>query len=288
MATGSLQTLPSIAALRDWTKATRAADRGGRIALVPTMGALHRGHLSLIEIAKGHADHVLATIFVNPTQFGPSEDFDAYPRDAGRDLAMLAEAGCDAVFTPAASAMYPPGFATEVRVTGLSDVLCGAARPGHFDGVAQVVTKLLNQARADIAVFGEKDWQQLAIIRRLALDLDMETAILGAPTRREGDGLAMSSRNRYLTAEQRAAAPALFAALSAAAAEIAGGRPADQAAATARDRVLAAGFAAVDYLEARDQNTLAPLTAGETPPARIFAAAHLGAARLIDNVAIPW
>lgn len=260
---------------------------GARVALTPTMGALHAGHVSLVALGRARADRVAATLFVNPTQFGPGEDLASYPRDEARDASMLREAGCDLLFAPDVAEMYPPGFATEVRVRGLTDVLCGAARPGHFDGVAQVVTKLLNQAQADVAIFGEKDWQQLAVIRRLARDLDIPTEILGAPVVREADGLAMSSRNRYLTPDQRAAAPALHAALARAAAAIAGGADPAAACADATETVVAAGFARPDYLEARTAEGLALLERFDPAvPSRVFAAARLGRARLIDNVAI--
>jgi len=280
-----MRTVRTVAALRAAVAAWRAG--GLRVALAPTMGALHDGHLSLVALGRAQADRVIATIFVNPTQFGAGEDLAAYPRDEARDAAMLAGAGCDLLFAPAPAEMYPPGFATEVRVRGLTDVLCGAARPGHFDGVAQVVTKYLNQAQADVAIFGEKDWQQLAVIRRLATDLDMPTRIEGAPIVREADGLAMSSRNRYLTPDQRAAAPALRRALAGAAAAIAAGAPAAQACARAAAAIAAAGFEPPDYVEARDAATLAAVaTHDPARPARVFGAARLGAARLIDNVPV--
>jgi pantoate--beta-alanine ligase len=274
----------SVEALRDAVREWRRA--GLRVGLVPTMGALHEGHLSLVRLARQHADRVVATIFVNPTQFGAGEDLAAYPRDETRDAALLAGADCDLLYAPTVEAMYPAGFSTDVRVRGLTDMLCGAARPGHFDGVAQVVTKYLNQAQADVAVFGEKDWQQLAVIRRLAADLDIPTRIVGAPTLREADGLAMSSRNRYLTEAERAVAPTLHAALTRAAAAIAGGAPVAEAEGAARAALLDAGFTRVDYVEARLADTLAPLQA-HGAPARVFGAAQLGRARLIDNVAIP-
>lgn len=277
-----METVRRVADLRARVGAWRAA--GETVALAPTMGALHDGHLSLVAVGRGAADRTVATIFVNPTQFGPTEDLAAYPRDEARDAALLEEAGCDLLFAPPVGEMYPPGFATEVRVRGLTDVLCGAARPGHFDGVAQVVTKLLNQADADIAVFGEKDWQQLAVIRRLAADLDIPIRILGAPILREADGLAMSSRNRYLTAEERAIAPALNRRLTALSRDIAGGAlPAEACAGTAA-ALVADGFAAVDYVECRAAETLAPVARFDpAEPARVFAAARLGRARLIDN-----
>lgn len=280
-----METIRTVAALRGAVERWRGG--GETVALVPTMGALHEGHLSLVRLAHRHATRVVATIFVNPTQFAPSEDLAAYPRDEAADAAMLAGAGCDLLYAPGVAEMYPPGFATEVRVTGLTDVLCGAARPGHFDGVAQVVTKYLNQAQADLAVFGEKDWQQLAVIRRLAADLDIPTRILGAPVARVADGLALSSRNRYLTETERAAAPALYTAISGAAAAIASGGDAAAAVAQARNAIRAAGFASVDYVEAREAATLAPVDRHDPArPARVFAAARLGAARLIDNVPV--
>ena len=259
---------------------------GLSVVLTPTMGALHEGHLSLVSMGRAHADRVVATIFVNPTQFGAHEDLGSYPRDEARDGGMLADAGCDMLFAPPLEEVYPPGFSTEVRVTGLTDVLCGAARPGHFDGVAQVVTKLLNQAGADYAIFGEKDWQQLAVIRRMARDLDIPTRILGAPIVREPDGLAMSSRNRYLDPEQRAIAGRLNKVLFSAADRIAKGAPiAAECEASART-LLKAGFERVDYVEARDGASLETLTetpnpareaAHEAAQGRLFAAAHLGA-----------
>jgi pantoate--beta-alanine ligase len=275
-----------VEALRATVSAWRRV--GETVALVPTMGALHDGHVSLVTLARRNAQRVVATIFVNPTQFGPSEDLAAYPRDESADVAMLEGAGCDLVYAPDLAAMYPEGFATSVRVSGLSDVLCGAVRAGHFDGVAQVVTKYLNQAQADCAVFGEKDWQQLAIIRRLAIDLDIPTRIFGAPTARAADGLALSSRNRYLTPAERDAAPALHGAISAVAAAVAGGKAVEAAVTAARAQVLAAGFSGIDYLEVRTADRLeAVATYNPAIATRVFAAAWLGKARLIDNVPVP-
>ncbi|MBY8974668.1 pantoate--beta-alanine ligase [Rhodobacteraceae bacterium NNCM2] len=260
---------------------------GLRVCLVTTMGALHDGHVSLITMGRELADKVVATIFVNPTQFGANEDLSTYPRDEERDAAMLSAAGCDMLFAPPVEEVYPPGFATEVRVRGLTDCLCGAARPGHMDGVAQVVAKLLNQAGADYAIFGEKDWQQLALIRRMAKDLDIPTEILGGPTTREPDGLAMSSRNRYLDPEQRRIAAQLNRVLFSAADRIAKGWPVAEECAAAAKTLLKAGFEKVDYFEARDGATLDPVQQHDPAnPGRLFAAAHLGKARLIDNVII--
>ena len=256
---------------------------GLRSAVVPTMGSLHEGHLSLVRLGFEHADRVVATLFVNPTQFNDPKDLEAYPRDESVDADLLRSEECNLLFAPPPEEMYPPGFATDVRVTGLTDCLCGATRPGHFDGVAQVVTKLLNQAQADVAIFGEKDWQQLAVVRRLALDLDIPTRIVGAPTIREEDGLAMSSRNRYLSTDQRMIATHLPRVMSETATAIAAGEDAANACAMGKVALLAAGFQSVDYLEARDGATL---KASAGPNARLFVAAHLGRARLIDNIAI--
>lgn len=276
-----------IPALRARQDAWRQA--GQRIGLVPTMGALHAGHIALVRAARAATDRVIVTVFVNPTQFGPGEDLDAYPRTLDADVALLRAEGADVVFAPTVQTMYPPGFATRVHVDGLTDVLCGAARPGHFDGVAQVVTKLLNLGAADEAFFGEKDWQQLAIIRRLAADLNFRTRIVGVPTVRAEDGLALSSRNAYLSAEERQIAPRLFRELTRVADAVARGVPAARASEAAREALLAAGFRAVDYVEVRDADDLSPVetTPAAGRPARVFGAAHLGRARLIDNVPVP-
>lgn len=256
--------------------------RGETLALVPTMGALHDGHLALVAAARACADRVAISIFVNPTQFGPSEDFAAYPRDEARDAALLAEAGAAILWAPDVATMYPLGHASHIHVAGLGDDYCGAARPGHFDGVATVVAKLLNQVRPDAALFGEKDWQQLAVIRRMAADLDLAVAIHGVPIVREADGLARSSRNAYLTQHERAAAAAFPAALQAAAVAIAAGATVDDALAHARTAVLAAGFDRIDYILLADADTLARLDAPR-PRARLLAAARIGCTRLIDN-----
>ncbi|MDX2144905.1 MAG: pantoate--beta-alanine ligase [Rhodospirillaceae bacterium] len=279
----TLVTLRDVAALRGRVQAWKRS--GLSVALVPTMGALHRGHVTLMERAHAMADRVVATIFVNPTQFAPGEDFAAYPRDEGRDFEMLKSAGVHVLFAPDAAAMYPEGFATSVRVGGLTDVLCGPLRPGHFEGVATVVTKLLNQAAPDIALFGEKDYQQLAVIKRFVADLDLPVDIIGVPTVREADGLALSSRNAYLTPEERATAPALYRAITKAAAAISAGQDPRRAESTARAEILSAGFRAVDYVEARHAATLVSVSS-RADPGRVFAAAHLGRARLIDNVEV--
>lgn len=260
---------------------------GQKIALVPTMGALHAGHVSLVEIARSHgAERVMASIFVNPSQFGPNEDYARYPRTEAEDIAALEAAGVDAVYLPAAEEIYPPGFATSVTVKGVSEGLCGAFRPGHFDGVATVVAKLLLQSAVDLAVFGEKDYQQLMVIHRLVRDLDIPVAIFGAPVVREADGLALSSRNRYLGEAQRGVAAMLYATLSEAAAAIRA-TPGDAAtlSALAQQRLLAHGFDRVDYVELRAAEDLAPLQRLDRP-ARLLAAAWLGNTRLIDNIPV--
>jgi len=262
----------------------------GSVALVPTMGALHDGHLTLVREAKARAAHVVVSIFVNPLQFGANEDLDAYPRQLERDRALLEGEGVDLLWAPTVDAMYPAGFATNVSVAGVSEGLDGAARPGHFDGVATVVCKLFNQVRPDMALFGEKDWQQLAVIRRMARDLDLTLphadAILGVPTVREMDGLAMSSRNAYLTPEQREAAAVLPAAMRVAIGEIEGGADLGDALAHLARTLLAGGFLSVDYAELCDADSLAPLTARSDRPMRLLVATRIGKARLIDNMAV--
>ncbi|MCJ2106127.1 pantoate--beta-alanine ligase [Methylobacterium sp. E-041] len=280
--TPETQAITDLARLRETVAAWRAA--GDRVVLVPTMGALHRGHLALIAHARTLGERVVASVFVNPTQFGPSEDFARYPRDAASDLALLAQAGTDAAWMPEAAAMYPPGFSSRIEVGGLTEGLCGAFRPGHFSGVATVVTKLLNQVRPDAALFGEKDFQQLQVIRRAVADLDLDVAIHGMPTIREADGLALSSRNRYLAPAERATAPKLHAVLSDIAAQARDGGETAPAIARGIAALEAAGFA-VQYLAVCDAATLAPL-ARVDGPARVLAAAYLGKTRLIDNVAV--
>jgi len=275
--------LASVESLRAAIGRFRAA--GESVALIPTMGALHDGHLALVREGQRLCRRAVATIFVNPTQFAPSEDFAAYPRDEAGDLAKLAAIGTDAVFMPPVEAMYPPGFSTTVTVAGISEGLCGDFRPGHFAGVATVVSKLLIQALPDVALFGEKDYQQLMVIKRLARDLDIPVRIAGVPTVREADGLAMSSRNWYLTPQERAAAPALYRVLSGIAGRLAGGAAAAPLLAEGRAALAAAGFEPVQYLALCDAETLAPLARADRP-ARLLAAAYLGKTRLIDNVAV--
>ena len=275
--------LGDVAALRVQVRAWREA--GETVALVPTMGALHEGHLALVRQAQARCRRVVVSIFVNPTQFGPNEDFSRYPRVLEDDIALLAETGADAAYLPDVATMYPPGFATTVTVEGLTDVLCGPVRPGHFAGVATVVTKLLLQALPDVALFGEKDFQQLQVIRRAARDLDVPVAIEGVPTVREADGLALSSRNRYLSDEERRAAPTIHAVLQRVAEAVRGGAATAPALAEGRAALEAAGFGPVQYLSVNDAESLAPLerVAG---PARVLVAAYLGRTRLIDNVAV--
>jgi pantoate--beta-alanine ligase len=276
----------SVADLRKQVATWRAEGRS--VALVPTMGALHAGHVELMRQGFAHADRVVASIFVNPSQFGPSEDFAAYPRREAADLDKLQAVGVDLLFAPTVEAMYPPGFATRVSVSGLSAGLCGEKRPVHFDGVATVVAKLLLQCQPDVALFGEKDYQQLTIIRRLARDLDIMVEIIGVPTVRESDGLAMSSRNAYLSEGERALAPLLYRTLSAIADRLAAGEgPVGQLTVAGVAALLAGGFASVDYLQLCDAEDLRPLDTLDRP-ARLLAAAILGRARLIDNVAVPF
>ncbi len=261
-------------------------DLGRTIALVPTMGALHEGHLALVHLARERAAHVVVSIFVNPTQFGPGEDLQSYPRDLQADVDKLRAAGVDAVYAPPVEEIYPAGFATTVHVEGPATAgLEDAFRPGHFDGVATVVAKLFAQSACDIAVFGQKDYQQLQVIRRMSADLDLPVHVIGAPTIRETDGLAMSSRNAYLSPQERKTAPALHRALQAAASAIRAGTAPQRACAEAIKGLKMTGFA-TDYLQARQAASLAPLTADYQGPIRLLAAARLGRTRLIDNIAV--
>lgn len=279
-----MDTLHHIQALREALAGPRRA--GQRIALVPTMGNLHAGHLALVAEARARADLVVATIFVNPLQFGPDEDLDAYPRTLAEDQAGLAEAGCDLLFAPSTRELYPdgPGIQTRVRVAGISEGLCGGSRPGHFDGVATVVSLLFNLVQPDLACFGEKDYQQLAVIRQLTQDLHFPIEIIGVPIVRAEDGLALSSRNGYLSAEERARAPGLHLTLCELRDAIVAGTPVADALAIANERLVARGFAP-DYLALRRADDLGEIDA-DTQEAVILAAAQLGPARLIDNLTV--
>ena len=280
-----MQTVTQLDPLR---RAVALLKPDGPVALVPTMGALHEGHLALVREAAKRAAHVVVSIFVNPRQFGANEDLGKYPRQLAADTALLAAEGVPLLWAPDAAAMYPPGYATNVVVGGVSQGLCGAARPGHFDGVATVVCKLFNQVAPDLALFGEKDWQQLAVIRRMARDLDLmlphADAIIGVPTVREADGLALSSRNAYLTPQQRQSAAALPRSMAGAIAAIRSGTPIRAAMAALIAALENAGFASVDFAEVRDAGDLTPLAELGPDPARLLVAARIGGTRLIDNM----
>jgi pantoate--beta-alanine ligase len=281
----ALPVVRKIAALRTQIAAWRQA--GDRIALVPTMGALHDGHLALVRRALAENDRVAVSIFVNPTQFGPNEDFASYPRDESADVAKLQPLGVHLVWAPEPDEMYPPGFATAVRVAALTEHLDGPHRPGHFDGVATAVTKLLRQVEPHRAYFGEKDYQQLRIVNRLTRDLDLGVEIVGVPTVRDHDGLALSSRNAYLSTQERERAallPLILARTAAAAAAATAGFV--DLLNEARDMLTDAGFGPIDYIQIGDAETLAPVDSLERP-ARIFVAARMGKTRLIDNMPVP-
>ncbi|MBO6635811.1 pantoate--beta-alanine ligase [Parvibaculum sp.] len=268
------------AAVAEWRK------EGLSVALVPTMGALHDGHVSLVDLARKKTDRVVVSIFVNPTQFAPNEDFSAYPRTEATDAARL-EGKADLIFAPDAADMYPEGFSTTVSLTGVTEPLEGTFRPTHFAGVATVVAKLILRALPDIAIFGEKDWQQLMVIRRMVTDLDIPVEILGGPIMREADGLAMSSRNVYLTPDERKAAGQLNVILRETADAVTKGAPISEATAEGGKRILALGFSKLDYLEIRDASSLAPFPDDRpTGDARILVAAKIGKTRLIDNMPV--
>ncbi len=278
--------MQSIREARQLASALIALRTGGKsLALVPTMGALHAGHMRLIEEGKRVADRVAATIFVNPLQFGANEDLTRYPRQEEKDAEMLAAAGCDLLWMPQPEDMYPPGFATTVSVKGLSDRWEGEARPGHFDGVATVVAKLLCAVRPDIALFGEKDFQQLAVIRKMTEDLQLGVEILGVGTVRDPDGLALSSRNAYLSADERSRAIELPRALNDAAEQIRSAVPVADALADAKGRLEAAGFSRIDYVALVNAMTLEPLDRSGGAM-RLIAAAVIGTTRLIDNIPV--
>ena len=283
-----MQTIDRLDMLRKTVAALRKG--GGSVALVPTMGALHEGHLTLVRKAREAADHVVASIFVNPTQFGANEDLDAYPRQMAEDSAMLAEEGVEMLWAPPESEVYPEGFATNISVTDVSADFCGASRPGHFDGVATIVCKLFHQVLPDMAFFGEKDFQQLAVIRTMARDLDLTRphvdAIYGVPTVREADGLAMSSRNRYLSPEHRAAAATLPRAMKETVEAIERGAEPAPTLASLEAALLQAGFDSVDYAALADARSLSRIDKLANTPARLLVAARIGGTRLIDNLAV--
>ncbi len=258
---------------------------GLKVALVPTMGALHKGHLSLVDFARNHADRVVVSIFVNPKQFGPNEDLDKYPRQEEADINALSSIKTDLAFCPTVDEMYPKGFTTNITLTSMTTVLCGANRPGHFDGVATVVTKLLLQCLPDVAVFGEKDYQQLQVIKRFVSDLDIPVSILGAPLIRDGDGLATSSRNVYLTEEERSIAQYIPKILQDMAKKAHQGQNLESLMEDGAIDLIEAGFDSVDYLEFREASTL--LTSQTvTNETRLFVAAKIGKTRLIDNIPV--
>ncbi|MEO8242606.1 MAG: pantoate--beta-alanine ligase [bacterium] len=277
------QIIRTVAEMRHLARGWKAA--GDVVGVVPTMGALHEGHLSLARVAASECDRVIVTIFVNPKQFNNPEDLKRYPRTEEADAGLLATVGVDAIFAPLADEVYPPGFATTVTLTGVAEPLEGALRPGHFDGVATVVTKLFGMTIADRGYFGQKDWQQLRVVNRLVRDLNLPVWIVGCETIREPDGLAMSSRNARLTTEGRAAAPALYASMTRAARVIREGVATAEALAACQAQVLAAGFDRVEYIELRDAASLdAPQ--GLDRPLRLLAAAWVGDVRLIDNIPV--
>lgn len=274
----------TIAALRETVSGWRR--QGFTVGFVPTMGALHDGHLSLVREARQRADKVVASVFVNPTQFAPTEDLDAYPRQEARDAELLAGAGCDLLYAPSAAEMYPDGVTTTISVGAPAEGLEGAFRPQMFGGVALVVSKLLHQVQPDVAVFGEKDWQQLMVVRRMVRDLDMPVQIIGLATARDGHGLALSSRNAYLSEAELQTARRLNGVLAEAGAKAAQGGSVADAEAWAEAALKAAGFDTIDYVAIRRADDLSPFDGGLDGPARILAAAKIGRTRLIDNMAV--
>lgn len=279
----SLTVIRTAADLRAATQPHR--DAGKLVGLVPTMGALHEGHLALVERARRDCGVVIASLFVNPTQFGEGEDFDAYPRNEAEDIAKFEAHGVDFVYAPDAAEMYPDGFAVTVTVAGITEGLCGAMRPGHFDGVTTVVSRLFEHCAPDAAYFGEKDYQQYKVVQRMVDELGLDIRIVGIPTVRERDGLALSSRNAYLDPGQRRAAPALYGTMFAIEGRLHDGVDIAAQCAWGAQALLDAGFDSVDYFEIRDADTLEPAT-GNAPNLRIFAAARLGKTRLIDNMPV--
>lgn len=278
-----MQILRTVAELR--TRVRGWKSDGKQVGLVPTMGALHEGHLSLVRSAKRGCDRVIVTIFVNPTQFNSPEDLEKYPRTEDVDAALLAREGVDVLFAPSVDEVYPAGFNTRVTVSGVSDALEGAMRPGHFDGVATVVAKLFGMTQADRAYFGQKDWQQLQVVKRFVADLNIPVEIVGCETVREADGLALSSRNVRLDALSRAQAPALYRVMGRAATALRDGGDLDTTLAQARTDLLQAGFEKVEYIDLRATSTLDPITRLDGP-ARLLAAAWIGGVRLIDNIPV--
>lgn len=273
----------TVADLRFQVAAWKA--KGETVGLVPTMGALHAGHLSLVRAALADCDRVIVTIFVNPTQFNSAQDLASYPRTEDADAALLAPLGVDVIFAPPPDQVYPAGFATQITVSGVADPLEGALRPGHFAGVATVVAKLFGMTQADRAYFGEKDWQQLQVVRRMVADLNIKVDVIGCATLREADGLAMSSRNARLSAQARPAAPALYSAMTAVVAAVTSGGQPEMAIKTATAALLQAGFERVEYIALHDSETMQPST-DLSRPLLLLAAAWIGGVRLIDNVAV--
>jgi pantoate--beta-alanine ligase len=278
-----LDIVRTVAELRERVGAWRKENQS--VALIPTMGSLHAGHLSLMRLGREQSDKVIATIFVNPLQFAPSEDFETYPREENDDVRKLIDEKVDLLFAPDIKEMYQTGATTTINVGGLTDSLCAVSRPGFFDGVATVVTKLLLQALPDVAIFGEKDYQQLLVIKRLVADLDIPVEIIGGPTIREIDGLALSSRNVYLDSKARSIAPAIYNILNRYASAISKGNDIEKCLKLAKKDIQDAGFGKIDYLDLRNEQTLQRCTT-KKEPSRLFAAVWLGSTRLIDNISV--